>query len=79
MSADETFFDTNVLIYLTDQEPGKAARTEDLLTDGGRISVQPSPKHPNAHARPNPLQVPGWSSGIGYCWKPCETLAPTKK
>lgn len=40
MSADETFFDTNVLIYLTDQESGKAARTEDLLADGGLISVQ---------------------------------------
>ena len=40
MSADETFFDTNVLIYLTDEVSGKAARTEDLLADGGVISVQ---------------------------------------
>jgi predicted nucleic acid-binding protein len=40
MSADETFFDTNVLIYLTDEASGKAARTEDLLAGGGLISVQ---------------------------------------
>jgi predicted nucleic acid-binding protein len=40
MSADETFFDSNVLIYLTDTESGKAGRTEDLLAEGGTISVQ---------------------------------------
>lgn len=40
MSADETFFDSNVLIYLSDSESGKAEPTEDLLADGGVISVQ---------------------------------------
>ena len=40
MNADETFFDTNVLIYLTDDASGKAALTEDLLAGGGVISVQ---------------------------------------
>jgi predicted nucleic acid-binding protein len=40
MSAGEAFFDSNVLIYLTDAESGKAPRTEDLLADGGVISVQ---------------------------------------
>jgi predicted nucleic acid-binding protein len=40
MSADETFFDSNVLIYLTDEASGKSGRTEDLLADGGVISVQ---------------------------------------
>ena len=40
MSADEVFFDSNVLIYLTDETSGKSGRTEDLLADGGAISVQ---------------------------------------
>lgn len=40
MSADEAFFDSNVLIYLTDEASGKSERTEDLLADGGVISVQ---------------------------------------
>jgi predicted nucleic acid-binding protein len=40
MSATDVFFDSNVLIYLTDEESGKAGRTEDLLADGGVISVQ---------------------------------------
>jgi predicted nucleic acid-binding protein len=40
MSAGEAFFDTNVLAYLTDAESGKAGQTEDLLADGGVISVQ---------------------------------------
>jgi predicted nucleic acid-binding protein len=40
MSAGEVFFDSNVLVYLTDTESGKAGRTEDLLAEGGVISVQ---------------------------------------
>ena len=40
MSAGEVFFDSNVLVYLTDTESGKAERTEDFLADGGVISVQ---------------------------------------
>jgi predicted nucleic acid-binding protein len=40
MSAGEVFFDSNVLVYLTDTESGKAGRTEDLLAAGGVISVQ---------------------------------------
>ena len=40
MSAGEGFFDSNVLIYLTDADSGKAGQTEDLLADGGFISVQ---------------------------------------
>ncbi len=40
MSADETFFDSNVLIYLTDGASEKASRAEDLLAAGGIISVQ---------------------------------------
>jgi predicted nucleic acid-binding protein len=40
MSANETFFDSNVLIYLTDTASGKAGQTEDLLAEGGVVSVQ---------------------------------------
>ena len=40
MSEARVFFDSNVLINLTDVESGKAGQTEDLLADGGVISVQ---------------------------------------
>jgi predicted nucleic acid-binding protein len=40
MSETRVFFDTNVLAYLTDKEEARAPRTEDLLADGGVISVQ---------------------------------------
>jgi predicted nucleic acid-binding protein len=40
MSASATFFDTNVLVFLTDTNSAKAGRTEDLLAEGGVISVQ---------------------------------------
>jgi len=38
MSGD--FFDTNVLLYLLSAETAKVARTEELLRQGGGISVQ---------------------------------------
>lgn len=38
MSASERFFDTNILLHLADGR--RAAATEDLLSDGGVISVQ---------------------------------------
>jgi predicted nucleic acid-binding protein len=40
MSAAETFFDTNVLLYLLSEDAAKADRAEELLASGGRISVQ---------------------------------------
>ena len=40
MSATDSFFDTNTLLYLISDEPGKAARSKDLLGGGGTISVQ---------------------------------------
>jgi predicted nucleic acid-binding protein len=40
MSAGEAFFDSNVLVYLADEEAGKSGPTEDLLANGGVISVQ---------------------------------------
>ena len=40
MSASEVFFDTNVLAFLTDEEGDRVRRSEDLLADGGVISVQ---------------------------------------
>jgi len=40
MSDADTFFDTNVLLYLLSAEPSKADRVEQLLTDRGTISAQ---------------------------------------
>jgi predicted nucleic acid-binding protein len=40
MSAAESFFDTNVLLYLLSGEVAKADRAEQLLAGGGVISVQ---------------------------------------
>ena len=40
MSATDAFFDTNVLLYLLSEDAAKADRAEDLLADGGVISVQ---------------------------------------
>jgi predicted nucleic acid-binding protein len=36
----ETFFDTNVLLYLLSDDAAKADRAEELLARGGVISVQ---------------------------------------
>jgi len=40
MPAAETFFDTNVLLYLLSEDVVKADRAEELLANGGVISVQ---------------------------------------
>ncbi|MBI4525437.1 MAG: PIN domain-containing protein [Deltaproteobacteria bacterium] len=40
MPAAETFFDTNVLLYLLSEDTAKADRAEDLVANGGVISVQ---------------------------------------
>jgi len=36
----DVFFDTNVLLYLVSGDPPKADRAEQLVADGGVISVQ---------------------------------------
>ena len=40
MKAAERFFDTNVIFYLLSADQGKADRAEELLANGGVISVQ---------------------------------------
>jgi predicted nucleic acid-binding protein len=40
MFENKVFFDTNVLLYLTGEVGPRSARSEDLLADGGVISVQ---------------------------------------
>jgi predicted nucleic acid-binding protein len=40
MSADEVFYDTNVLLYLLSSDSAKADRAEALIAQGGQISVQ---------------------------------------
>ena len=36
----DSFYDTNVLLYLVSQNPEKADRVEELVRQGGAISVQ---------------------------------------
>ncbi len=40
MSVAERFFDTNILLYLLSGDDAKADQAEDLLSQGGHISVQ---------------------------------------
>jgi predicted nucleic acid-binding protein len=40
MPVAETFFDTNVLLYLLSENTAKADRAEELVAKGGVISVQ---------------------------------------
>ena len=40
MPDTETFFDTNVLLYLLSEDAAKADRAEELIASGGVISVQ---------------------------------------
>ncbi len=40
MPAAETFFDTNILLYLLSEDPVKADRVEELISSGGVVSVQ---------------------------------------
>ena len=40
MSKTDSFFDTNVLLYLLSQDATKADRSEALLASGGVVSVQ---------------------------------------
>lgn len=40
MSVAEQFFDSNVLLYLLSSDSAKADTTEELLIQGGHISVQ---------------------------------------
>jgi len=58
MSADSAFFDSNVLVYLTDDASGKSGRTEDLLADGGVISVQVMNEFANVARRKVQLSWP---------------------
>lgn len=40
MNAADVFYDTNVVLYLLSGEVAKSGRAEELLSAGGRISVQ---------------------------------------
>jgi predicted nucleic acid-binding protein len=40
MSVVDTFFDTSILLYLLSRDSDKADRVEQLLEEGGTISVQ---------------------------------------
>ena len=36
----QTFFDTNIILYLATDDEAKAGRAEELIADGGVVSVQ---------------------------------------
>jgi predicted nucleic acid-binding protein len=40
MSAAEVFHDTNIILYLLSSDAAKADRAEEVLSGGGRVSVQ---------------------------------------
>jgi predicted nucleic acid-binding protein len=40
MSGTDVFFDTNVLLYLSSSDQAKVATSHQLMTSGGRVSVQ---------------------------------------
>ncbi|MDP1524173.1 MAG: PIN domain-containing protein [Rhodocyclaceae bacterium] len=40
MSAADRFFDSNVVLYLISEDESKADRAEELISQGGHISVQ---------------------------------------
>ena len=40
MKAVNSFFDTNLLLYLLSEEPAKSEKAEELIAHGGVISVQ---------------------------------------
>jgi predicted nucleic acid-binding protein len=51
MSGTSAFFDTNVLVYEFSEDAAKAAASEDVIRDGGVISVQVLNEFANAGRR----------------------------
>lgn len=51
MKRTDAFLDTNVLLYLTDANTSKALRAEELLRDGGVISVHVLDEFANVASR----------------------------
>jgi predicted nucleic acid-binding protein len=58
MSANEVFFDTNVVLYLISDDTAKADRAEQLIGAGGVISVQVLNEFASVASRKRSL---GWS------------------
>lgn len=62
MPAEQAFFDSNVICYLFGSDPAKADRAEQLLADGGWISVQVLGEVTNVARRKAGL---GWAQVAG--------------
>lgn len=60
------FLDTNVLLYQLSNDPGKAERAEDLVREGGTISVQVLNEFANVARRK-----------IGLAWAEMHALSET--
>lgn len=58
MAAADAFFDTNVLLYLLSADAAKADRAEELIADGGVVSVQVLDEFASVAARKLALAIP---------------------
>ena len=63
MNGGDVFFDTNVLLYLLSGDEPKANRAEEVIADGGRISVQMLNEFANVATRK--LGMP-WAKSARY-------------
>lgn len=61
-----SFLDTNVLLYQLSNDPGKAERAEELVREGGTISVQVLNEFANVARRK-----------LGLAWAEMHTLSET--
>lgn len=58
MSAADSFFDTNVLLYLLSEDSEKADRAEALVASGGIISVQVLNEFASIASRKLAMRIP---------------------
>jgi predicted nucleic acid-binding protein len=64
MSADDAFFDTNVLLYSRSNDDAKLQRSEELLRRGGGVSVQVLNEFTNVARRKLRLDWPELRSAL---------------
>ena len=72
MSADNRFFDTNVLLYLLSEDEAKADRAETLLASGGIISVQVLNEFASVATRTLRMRIPEVREVLGTLRRVCE-------
>lgn len=71
MSArSKKFFDTNILLYLLSADPAKAQRAEELVAEGGWVSVQVLNEFASAASRKLRMSIPE----IRECLEPIRSI-----